>query len=360
MNTSQEVLKSLNLTKSTVNNKVSNHYLNLLKLVKEIKKDVKTVNVLEFQKIEKKFINKWDKTKEHQYYNIFDADYLKTFEILTSFGSYFITVPTNTNFYFYLCVLLNIESSYKKETEVYNVENTIFIDNSVINAILKAKKIVDLKSYNELTKSIVLKLESNFIEIFATDGRILYKSDKFNFTSEKALNNLVLCLPPESIEFLKNVNQNEFLKIDLINEKSILLNDQTIELNVLNVDPIFKMNFEVNEIMEFSKTELLKNIKGLKSLLDYKKQVKFHLNGCINIESNNFETGTKTSLNVAYLSKNFIDQDFIFNYNDIFKLLTNLKSKELIFSPKEKESKKMALITDKKDNYLIIAQNNNK
>jgi hypothetical protein len=108
--------------------------------------------------------------------------------------------------------------------------------------------------------------------------------------------------------------------------------------------------------MEFERVELSKNIKSLKNMLSYNKHIKFHLNGCIDMQTVNIDAGIKTNLKLDYISKNFKDSDFIFRYEDIFNTLSSFKSKNLLFSPIVNNQKQMAILTDKIDSFLIINQ----
>jgi hypothetical protein len=354
MTTSLETLKALNLTKNSQNNKIANHYLNLVKLVKELKNDITAVEVLEFEKIEHYCYDRWNnRVNGEDHYKVFNSEFLKTIQIKTTFGVYNITAPTDTNYYSYLCVLLNIESSYKKETQTF--ENSIYIDSLINESILKAAKFTNLNSYNEITKNVILKFENNFVEVLSTTGHVLFKSQKFNFVSDQKIDNLFLSIPVAEVVAFKGA-KNEFLQIDIINNETIFVNNNVIKLALNDCTAINTFSFEVNEIMEFKRLELSKNIKSLKNMLSYTKQIKFHLNGCIDIQTINVDAGIKTNLKSDYISKNFNDSDYIFGFNDIFNSLSSFKSETLLFSPITNNNKSMAVITDKVDSFLIINQ----
>ncbi|MFO0090036.1 MAG: hypothetical protein ACK518_04470 [bacterium] len=350
MKTNTEILKSLNLPKNATNNKIASHYLNILKLVNEIKNDITAKEVINFEVIEPGY-----RQTSQNYHLVFDVDFLKILKLTTSFGCYHITAPTNTNFYAYLCVLLQIENVYTPEVENIEIVNTIYIDNSICESVLKAAKFIDLKNFLDLSKNIYLQFENDFVNVLSTNGSVLYKSQKFDFVSHVKIQNLTLCIPSESIDNFK-ASKNEFLKIDLIDSDSILINENKVFLAQIDSDKLNVFNFDVDQKMNFYKSTLEKNIKGLKGFLDYRKQLKFHLNGCIDIQTVNQYENSKTSIKLDYISKDFKDSDFVFKFDDITKVLNSFKTKELVFSPKVYNNKNLALITDNIDSILITSQ----
>jgi hypothetical protein len=107
--------------------------------------------------------------------------------------------------------------------------------------------------------------------------------------------------------------------------------------------------------MEFSKIDFQKNIKSLKPLLDFRNSIKFHLNGCIEMQPITEKTNA-TSLKMDYESKNFPDADFVFGFKNIDSILSSFKSKKLVLSPKKLNNKEIVLITDGIDNLLLMNQ----
>jgi hypothetical protein len=351
MKTNTEILKSLNLQKNATNNKIASHYLNILKLVNEIKNDIISKEIINFEVIEPKYRGQFSAN----YHLSFDADFLKTLKLTTSFGSYYITAPINTNFYAYLCVLLQIENGFTPELEKIDVLNTIYIDNTICETILKAAKFIDLKNILDLTKNIYLQFENDFVNVVSTNGSVLYKSQKFDFISDSPIENLTLCIPSDYIDSFKT-SKNEFLKIDLIDNDFILVNENKVFLAQIDTDKLNIFSFDLEQKMNFCKSTLEKNIKGLKGFLDYRKQLKFHLNGSIEVQGQNQSQAIKTSVKMNYITKEFNDLDYVFRFDDITKVLNCFKTKELIFSPKIHNNKNLALITDNLDSILITSQ----
>ena len=284
MKTNTEILKLLGLTKNTVNNKVAGNYLNLIKLVIELKKDILNVEVCEFLEID----SKDTLSKSLKYYNVFEVEFLKTVKIETPFGSYFITVPVNTNFYAFLCVLLNIESNYIKETPFVKIENTIFIENEIILSIKKSLNFTDKKQLIQLYNNVVFKLENNFIEVLSTNGYALYKSQKFNFVSDLKIEKLFIQIPIENVNILQS-NKNEFLQIDILENNEILCNNEVLKVVFSIENKIDSFCTSINSTMEFQNSEFKNKLKSLKPSLDFKNQIKVHLNGSIDLTAENAE-----------------------------------------------------------------------
>lgn len=357
MKNTNEILKSLQLNKNSENVKIAKNYLNVLILVNEIKNDIINVEVLDFDEIKPKINNsRYDRDEQSmEYYNRFDKAFLKTVKFETSFGSYNVCVPSNTDFYSYFCVLLKIQSNYIKPIENLKVENTIYIDSKVSDSIAKALKFTDVKAFSDLAKNIYLNLKNDFVEVYSTNNRLLYKSQKFNFISDHKIENLTLAFSIDSVNDFK-ATKNEFLQIDLIDSDSILVNGSKVELSKVDFSKIFNFDFEVDQKMEFSKVDFLKSVKSLKGFLDYKKSIQLHLNGSIQMQPCNDSNKSNTVLKMDYLSKDFGDMDFVFGFDNLTKIATSFKSKELVFSPKMINNVQMALITDSIDNIIIVNQ----
>jgi hypothetical protein len=350
MKTTAEILKALQLNKTTENVKIAKNYLNILTLINEVKNEIINVEVLDFEEIKPTFRNQYSM----EYYNRFDKEFLKTVKFETSFGSYNIAIATNTNFYSYLCVILKIQSTYIKPAENLKIENTIYIDSKISDSIVKALKFTDLKAFMDLSKNIYLSFKNDVCEVYSTNNRLLYKSSKFNFISDAKIDNLVLAVPTDFVSNFKTT-KNEFLQIDLIDSENILVNGLKVELSKIDSSKIFNFDFEVEQKMEFSKVDFLKSVKSLKGFLDYKKSIKFHLNGSIQMQPCNYSNKTNTTLKMDYLSKDFDNLDLVFGFDNLVKVFTSFKSKNIVLSPKLSNN---ILITDAIDNFIIVNQLN--
>lgn len=354
MKNTNEILKALQLNKNTENVKIAKNYLNVLTLVNEIKNDIINVEVLDFQEIKPKInTSRYGRDEQSmEYYNRFDKAFLKTVKFETSFGSYYVCVPSNTDFYSYFCILLKIQSTYVKPIENLKVENTIYIDSKVSDSIVKAIKFTDIKQFTELSKNIYLSFKNDVCEVYSTNNRLLYKIQKFNFISDNKIENLNLAFSIDSINDFKTT-KNEFLQINLIDSDSILVNGSKVELSKIDSSKIFNFDFEVEQKMEFSKIDFLKSVKSLKGFLDYKKSIEFHLNGSIQMQPQNYLNKSNTVLKMDYLSKDFDDLDLVFGFDNLVKVFTSFKSKNILLSPKTSNN---ILITDSVDSFIIVNQ----
>lgn len=351
MKTTKEVLKSLELNEDAITKKVAKNYSNVLNFVNEIKNDVVAVEVLEYEQI----ISQNKRIVSSDMNEVFEVEFLRTLKISTNYGTYHFVVPINTGFYSYVCVLLKIQSNYKKEVEVVEVENTIFVDNAIIASVAKAVKFTNLKAYQDIAKNVYLRFQNDFVEVFSTTARTLYKSQKFDCISDQKIDNLVLAFSLDSVDNFKTA-KNEFLKIDIIDKENVLVNDKKVSLSDVNFEPIKKFNFDVVDKMEFLKIDLQKNIKSLKPFLNYKKEVKFHLNGSIQMQPITNEPN-ETNISIDYLNKDFGDTDYIFSFDAITAVLMGLKSKNVLLSPKEYNGRKIALLTDNIDSFIVVSNN---
>lgn len=335
MKSQNEILKSLGLNKSTLNIEIAKNYLNVLKVIQELKNEITEAKIIDLIYIEPKidyrgYLNEGRKMNS-------EFKELKTLEIKTDFSCYHFTVPTETDFYYYICVLLKIQAAAKK-VESLPIENTIYIDSAINESILKASKFT-----GENYKNVVLNFENNLCQVFATNGYYIYKSSQFDFTTDKKIENLTLSIPMESI----NTNKNEFLKIDLIDKETIYLNDNLVKLSTQNASGIVNFSFDASGTMEFSKVDLQKGLKSIKPLLNkHTKAVEFHLNGSIQMQP----MGNDSKVSIDYLSKDFEDTDLTLNFDYLTKILSSYKSKNLSLTP----SFNKVVITDKTDIFVLM------
>jgi hypothetical protein len=357
MKSTAEILQALHLTKTTENVKIAKNYQNVLSLINEIKNDIINVEVLNFEEIKPIATNcRYARdVYSMEYYNRFNKEFLKTVKFETSFGSYNVAVPTNTYFYSYLCVILKIQSNYIKTVENLKVENTIYIDSKISDSIVKALKFVDAKNYMDIAKNIYLNFANDCVEVFSTNTKLLYKSAKFDFIADNKINDLFLAVPIDSAADFKTA-KNEFIKIDLIDSDSILINGKKCELSKIDSQKLLSFDFTIDQKMQFSKVDFQKNVRSLKGFLDYKKLLKFHLNGSIQMQPVNDSNKSNTTLQMDYLSKDFNDMDYVFGFDNIFKIVSSFKSKDLVLSPKICNNSEMAIFTDSVDSLLIINQ----
>ena len=320
MKSQSEILKMLGWEKSSSYHAITRQYQNFIKLINEIENDI---------------IN-----KEVQGEN---------FIFSTSYGSYQFSVPENTDFHTYITVLLKIQTeSVKNEIEV---ENTIFVENEIVQSITKAKKFTTEKMFRDITKYVFLNFTNDKIQVISTNAHAIYKSQKFNFISDKKIENFILPIALNDLELCKTA-KNEFLKIDIIDKENVLINDKKAKIQSnLNFNQLLNFSFESDGKMEFSKSEMQKNLKSLKPLLDYRNSINFHLNGSIQIKPIT-DKETKTEVNFEYLNKDFDDLDFNIGFNDFNTALSVLNSKNILYQPKENYS----ILTNEKDSVLIINQ----
>ena len=353
MKTQNDILKALNLCKNSQNNKVANNFIKVLQLINEIKNDITSVEVVDFDLLVdpyKKTFCDLDK--------FFEVEFLKTVKISTSFGCYSVSVPTNTAFYSYLCVILKIESSYKKPIEVHNIQNSIFIENNAVESINKALKFTDIKSIFNLSNFIYLKFENDFLNVISTNRKVIYCSQKFDYIADNKIENLILSFPTSEVASFKT-SKNDFLKIDILENNFVLINDNLkVELSTIDASQLNSFNYEVENKMLFSKVDFQRNIKSVKPLLDYRKTINLHLNGSIEIQPLTDKENCNTSIKMNYDSKDFEDKDYKFIFDNISNVVASFKTKDLIFSPKNINSKDIALITDNIDSFLIMNQIN--
>ena len=336
MKTTKEILKSLSLPISKDNTQLAKNYLQLIELVQELKNDITDVQVLDLDVLPK------NKDCKFMLDNVFDKENLKTLKIETSFGSYQFTVPTNTYFYSYLCVLLGIQSNYIKPQE--EVKNTIYIDNQVQEAITKAFKFIDKKAFYGIANDVHLIFKDGFVEVFATNGRAMYKSRKFDFISDFEIEKISIS------ENFKN-SKNDFLKIELLADNFALFNDVKVETPDVDIKQLQSFSFETDGQMEFSKNEFSKNLKSLAPMLDFRKNIKFHLNGSIQMQPIT-DDANATEVKMDYLSKDFQNLDLCLGYKDLSLIMTSIKSKNVVYSPQDNKG----VFTDGIDNFLIMNQ----
>lgn len=103
--------------------------------------------------------------------------------------------------------------------------------------------------------------------------------------------------------------------------------------------------------MEFSKNEFSKNLKSLAPMLDFRKNIKFHFNGSIQMQPIT-DDANDTEIKMDYLSKDFDDLDVCYGYKDLSNIMTSIKSKNVFYSPQDNKG----IFTDGIDNFLIINQ----
>lgn len=351
MRSTTDVLKNLGLNKTTLNLEIAKNYSAILSLIVEIAPDATFIEVCNFEKLEyDEFYRDKCKIYDRELHKVFNLSSLITLKITTNYGSYSFTMPTDTDYYSYVSVLLKIGSKKIEAPQELVVENVIYVDNKISTAICNAKKFTIKDNCDPLINSLILCFSKNKVEVLSTNRTAIYKSQEFNYVSDKEIESFTLPIGYNDFEALK-MAKNEFLKIEIIDGKNVLINSNKIDFVDYNFQQLENFNFATEGKMEFLKSKMQNSIKGLKPLMSCKKTLNFHLNGSVNITALNIDAGNIATVNFDYESKNFKDLDFEISYDDLNKALIVLKSKKLNLLP----SSKFNVITNDSNDKVLLS-----
>lgn len=351
-----QILKALNLVSNQYTRNHCSKLADIFSLLKEIKKDITEVLLLESELV---YIGK---TTEIKYRNreivkeiVSNGIEMKGQKIQVTFtkGVYTFTLPTDNEFYFAVCELLEITGA-KKETVKETVLQSISVDANIIKAIGKAAKFVSKDNFRPAFTTICLHFKDGKVKVVATDAHRLFYSRDFLADNVGEMKVLIASNFAEISKIkVDKTDTLPLLTIDLTNENKAIIGGVKCEL-LSNIDyPNYEQVIpSYKDAMQFDKKSL---IAGIKEVLPYsnKSTVIFHLNGAIQMMAQDVDFSFETEKTIKYISKDFIDTDIAFNGKFLIECLSTFKASELSMyhngSPFEG-----AIFTDGIDNCLLM------
>lgn len=340
-----QILAAINQPKSKQTTAHAAQLANIYKLLKEIKPDINGIElqdtVLLFgRETEEKRVNYWNNEFKLIVHNEGTKLKAKQFNVTTTYGgSYKFTVPVDNSFFVAVCTLLNINSEFISPVPAaaLDVKESIFVEVGVIDAINKAAKFV-LKADKTWDRpglqGVLLEISGGFLTVVGCDAHRLYKSAPFKCNGMDQQ----IIIKPGLGKLLqpKNSNSIEIQTISGLNEdnqpiiSSVSIN-QTILACIDEKYPNYAAVIPDYDLyMEFDAKEFVKQVKKvLPAANKTTNQIVFHLNGSINLKTQDLDFGNEMQSDMPYISKDFKDTDIGFNGKYLLTSLSAFKSDKL-------------------------------
>lgn len=276
-------------------------------------------------------------------------------KVTTKTGTYCLPVPIGNDFYTEICALLDLPCVPVSKPEIKALKN-IIIDSSVIESILKAAKFTDKDKSNlrPQFECVCLHFENNKCEVVGTNAHYIYVSKLLRAYSGKKP--FELLISPESLKAIGTIKIKESeVLIQVISKHKAILSGIEINLESECKFPNYKVVIEDYATkMIFDREKLISAVKICEPFANKAtKQVNFHLNGKIELHSQDIDFSFERDTDIPYISKDFPDMDTAFNAEILRTCLSVFKDKEIeMYS--EGNGKRMSIFTNGIDRACIM------
>lgn len=340
---------------------------NIYKLLKEIKESISgielTDTVLYFgRETEVKWLRYGDQSSKREIINHKGTELnAKQFHISTTYGgSYKFTVPVDNSFFVAVCTLLGINAEFINPVPAaaLDVKESIFVDAGVIEAINKAAKFVAKDDYRPSMQGVLLDIKGGEMFVVATDAYRLYKSAPLKC---KAKDQQIIIKPGlGKLLQPKNTNSIEIQVLSEIKEGKAVIPAVSINQTILAcIDakypdyPAVIPNYD--QFMEFETKEFINQAKKvLPAANKTTNQIVFHLNGSINLKTQDRDFGNEMEADMAYISKNFPDMDYGLRGKQLLSCLDAFKGSDKLKMYHNGNVNRAALFTTGKGNETVL------
>lgn len=341
-----QILAAINQPKSKQTTAHAAQLANIYKLLKEIKPDINGIElqdtVLYFgRETETKWLYSGDLRTSRTIINNKGTELpAKQFCITTTYGgSYKFTVPVDNSFFVAVCTLLGINAEFISPVPAaaLDVKESIFVEAGVIDAINKAAKFV-LKADKSWDRpglqGVLLEISGGFLTVVGCDAHRLYKSAPFKCNGMDQQ----IIIKPGLGKLLqpKNSNSIEIQTISGLNEynkpviSSVSINQTIFETIDAKYPDYAAVIPNYDQFMEFETKEFINQVKKvLPAANKTTNQIVFHLNGSINLKTQDLDFGNEMQSDMRYISKDFKDTDIGFNGKYLLTSLSAFKSDKL-------------------------------
>lgn len=338
-----QILAAINQPKNKQTTAHAAQLANIYKLLKEIKSDISgielTDTVLYFgRETEVKWLRYGDQSSKREIINHKGTELnAKQFHISTTYGgSYKFTVPVDNAFFVAVCTLLGINAEFINPVPAaaLDIKESIFVEAGVIEAINKAAKFVAKDDYRPPMQGVLLDIKGGEMFVVATDAHRLYRSAPLKC---KAKDQQIIIKPGlGKLLPVKNSNSVEIQTISDLNEynqpiiSSVSINQTILACIDAKYPDYAAVIPEYDQYMEFETKEFINQLKKvLPAANKTTKQVVFHLNGSINLKTQDLDFGNEMQSDMPYISKDFKDTDIGFNGKYLLTSLSAFKSDKL-------------------------------
>lgn len=341
---------------------------NIYKLLKEIKPDINGIElqdtVLLFgRETEVKWLRYGDQSSKREIINHKGTELkAKQFCITTTYGgSYKFTVPVGNSFFVAVCTLLGINAEFINPVPAaaLDVKESIFVEAGVIDAINKATKFVSKDGYRPALTGICLDIKNGELIVVATDAHRLYKSAPFKCNGmdqqiiiKPGLGKLLQPKNSNSIEIQTISGLNEYNK-PVISSVSI---NQTIFETIDAKYPDYPAVIPDYDLyMEFETKEFINQVKKvLPAANRVTQQIVFHLNGSINLKTQDLDFGNEMEADMAYISKNFPDMDYGLRGKQLLSCLDAFKGSDKLKMYHNGNPNRAAIFTEDQQKEIVL------
>jgi hypothetical protein len=356
---SSQILAALSLPNSQYNKTHCSKLAAVYSLLTEIKNDIVISEIV--QKNIDFYFGRHTKMVYHNYHggaNIFIENegnkmLADKFTVLTEKSEYSFAIPVNNAFYASVCSLLGIGYEYKAEPQdSRETLKTIEIEGLFIPSFKKAIKFASKDDLRPAMQAICLSFEKNLCQIVSTDAHKLYLSQKIPCNSGN--DKFEILIAEESLKSVSALKTSDKVIIKIIDNESATINGLKVALydgryvNYKCVIPEYKTK------MQFDRAKLIEGVKVCYPFSNKStRQVNFHLNGKIELHSEDVDFGFERDFSMEYKTKDFPDSDIAFNGKFLIEILGIFKAKDItMFSAGHKE--KAAIFTDGSEQVLLM------
>jgi len=343
-----EILHAINQPKSKYNTAHAATLANIYLLLKEIKSDIVTAEILEETILMFGDIKQQSKQltlplePKYRYNYHYSASFLNIgcelpaikIQVTTATGIYKFTIPKDNTFCSLILETIGINVQPIEETTQNQAESTLIVESGIIQAIVKASKFA---AKDELTTQfrpaltkVLLHIENNAVTVVSTDAHILYRSKPF--TCSGRVEGCKILIETENIKSLAKVKVWEDTTELQVFETGISLEKVFLPIDIKNKYPDYKAIIpEYKTSMEFDKKEFTGLVKQVIPTVGkvWNNRIDFHLNGTIAIHAEDKDMDKECNVSMPYLSKTFCDTDIVFNGKILLETLKALPGKTI-------------------------------
>lgn len=280
------------------------------------------------------------------YFNYFNGAKM---EVTLQTGKYSFLVPEGTKFYDEVCNILGLAVS-TKVVEKPVMKRMFNMPAAAIAAIKKAVKFTSNDDLRPSMQCVCIQIKDEKMVICGTDAHRLYVSQKFEVVGPPG--EYEYLIPSWEIKKIKDSKQ-AFFFYEMKDESLAIGNVPMKRLDAKFPDwrvvvPKYKKH------MEFNKDLFVKNIAKVYPYSNKStRQVDFHINGTIQMHSQDVDFSFEGNAEMPYIKKYIPDTTIAFNGKLLMECLSIFKEKEIKMLT-DGEKNKCALFTNDVDTVLLM------
>lgn len=352
--TVQKILKELGLTENKYSRKHSSALKNIHAFLKENRALITGVEIgagtVQFGRETEHYKKTWRSIAEIQVNN--EGEKMEGYKIAitTQTGCYSFILPKNAALYNWFNEVIELPALGMPANQVQGEGFTM--DARIVEALKKASAFVDKdkKSLRPNLQCVCIDVKDGRCKVIASNGFYLFVSQELECNYTGGERQILIC--GADLKGLKPV------KADKVNAV-ITGNNIAIEGNSFEIQPLKYVNYMqvmpvYNQRMNFNVDQLTKAIKAVEPFANkFTKQIKFHLNGNINLYAEDQDFQQCNTTEIPYNLKEFPDMDINFNGQYLRTCLAAFKEQNLDMYSAGNEDKGV-IISNGLDQVLLL------